>query len=79
MAENKRSSKDRRSSSERRDAHHPDYFLKGGTERRRFVERRWRAEMRKGWVRISRWSSKKTENDAALATTNVISGASDES
>jgi hypothetical protein len=79
MGENKRSPKDRRSGRERRDAYHLDYFLKGGTERRRFVERRWRAEMRKGWVRVSRWSSKKIEDDAAPAAIEVISGASDES
>jgi hypothetical protein len=79
MGENKRSPKDRRSGLERRDAYHLDYFLKGGTERRRFMERRWRAEMRKGWVRISRWSSKKIENDTESAATEVIPGALDES
>lgn len=78
MGENKRSPKDRRSGNERRDTYDLDYFLDGGGERRRFNERRWRAEMRKGWVRVSRWSSKKTEDDVAPAVSDVKPGAPDE-
>lgn len=77
MGENKRSPRDRRSGIERRDVYDLDYFLKGGLERRRFVERRWRSEMRKGWVRISRWSSKRIEKDASPAATERILGAPD--
>jgi hypothetical protein len=79
MGENKRSAKDRRSDNERRDTYDLDYFLDGGIERRRFNERRWRAEMRKGWVRVSRWSSKKAREDGVPATLDENPGASDES
>lgn len=79
MGENKRAPRDRRCGADRRDVYHIDYFLKGGLERRRFVERRMRAEMRKGWVRVSRWSSKEIESDVAPAATEVIPGAPDES
>jgi hypothetical protein len=57
MDRKERSGIDRRSGKDRRDAYDLDYFLKGGKERRRWVERRWRKELRKGWIRISRWSS----------------------
>ena len=57
MDEKDRSGMDRRSGGDRRDAYDLDYFLQGGKERRQWVERRWRKEMRKGWVRINKWSS----------------------
>jgi hypothetical protein len=52
-----RSGFDRRSVTERRVAYDLDYFTKGGKERRQWVDRRWRKEMRKGWIRVSKWSS----------------------
>jgi hypothetical protein len=57
MDEKKRSGVDRRSGEDRRQAYDLDYFLRGGTERRHWVERRWRKEMRRGWIRVSKWSS----------------------
>lgn len=57
MDEKDRTGMDRRSGEDRRDAYDLDYFLQGGKERRHWVERRWRKEMRKGWIRINKWSS----------------------
>lgn len=57
MDEKNRSGVDRRSGEDRRQAYDLDHFLQGGQERRHWVERRWRKEMRKGWIRISKWSS----------------------
>ncbi len=57
MAEKKRSGVDRRRGEARRRAYDLDYFLNGGSERRRYVDRRWRKEMRSGWVRVTKWSS----------------------
>jgi len=49
---------DRRSSDERRQQYSLAYFNRGGQERRsEEVERRIRNERRKGYVRISNWSS----------------------
>lgn len=49
---------DRRSGRDQRQAYSLDYFLKGGIERRNAQERRReRREMRRGWVRITKWSS----------------------
>lgn len=48
---------DRRSGEERRTVYSLDYFLQGRKERRKWVDRRWRRELRKGWVRVSKWSS----------------------
>ena len=52
-----RSGIDRRSGDDRRTAYDMNYFLRGGRERRQWVDRRWRKEMRKGWIRIGKWSS----------------------
>jgi hypothetical protein len=57
MEDKNRSGFDRRTGEDRRSAYDLDHFLKGGKERRHYVERRWRKEMRKGWIRISKWSS----------------------
>jgi hypothetical protein len=52
-----RSPVDRRSEEDRREAHHLDYLLNGGTERRSGKERRSRVERRSGWVRAGQWYS----------------------
>ena len=57
MPENKRSGVDRRSGEERRKVYSFDYFSKGGVERRHFKERRSKKERRRGWIRVSDWSS----------------------
>ena len=57
MDKNARSEIDRRCGEDRRTTYNLDYFLQGGKERRQWVDRRWRKEMRKGWIRISKWSS----------------------
>jgi hypothetical protein len=57
MVDKKRSGLDRRLGNDRRHSYNLDYFLKGGDERRRYVDRRWRKEMRSGWVRVTKWSS----------------------
>jgi len=49
---------DRRSLEDRRKLYHLTYFLKGGKERRFWKERRKQlVELRKGWVRVSDWTS----------------------
>ena len=48
---------DRRSGWDRRQTHSLEYFANGGVERRSFKERRQTGELRKGWVRVSDWSS----------------------
>ena len=49
---------DRRSSEDRRQHYSLAYFNRGGRERRiEDTERRKRSERRKGYVRISNWSS----------------------
>ena len=49
---------DRRSLNDRRRAHDLDYFTDGGVERRKWWERRHRlVEPRKGWDRVSDWTS----------------------
>jgi len=57
MSKKKRTSIDRRSDTDRRKVYDLDYFVKGGKERRRYVDRRWRKEMRVNWVRVGKWSS----------------------
>ena len=55
-----RASLDRRSGQDRRRAYDMDYFLDGGTERRRRVRaerRRKTRDRRRNWIKISRWSS----------------------
>jgi hypothetical protein len=64
MGKKERSEVDRRSGRDRREAYDLEYFINGGSERRRFKDRRRLPEMRKGWVRVSRWHSKKVEGDA---------------
>lgn len=78
MPQYERSKKDRRSGKDRRDAYSLDYFLEGGAERRRFVERRWRAEMRKGWVRVSQWRSKRVDDDSEPSCDKSMFGAAGE-
>ena len=49
---------DRRSLEDRRKQYHLAYFLEGGKERRLWRERRKQlVELRKGWVRVSNWTS----------------------
>ena len=57
MQERRESPMDRRSGEDRRKAHDPDYFLKGGVERRRTKERRSGLERRSEWIQVSKWSS----------------------
>ncbi len=52
-----RSPVDRRSEEDRREAHHLDYLLNGGTERRSGKERRSPVERRSGWIRAGQWYS----------------------
>jgi len=53
----KRSGPDRRSGQDQRQVYDIGYFWHGGTERRHLPERRASSELRKGWIRISQWSS----------------------
>ena len=48
---------DRRSGEDIREAYDADYFQKGGVERRIGKDRRQQGERRKGFVRVSKWSS----------------------
>ena len=48
---------DRRSGEDRRQVYYPDYFKKGGLERRSGKERRRKYERRKDCIRVSEWSS----------------------
>ena len=49
---------DRRRLDSRRTVYSLDYFVKGGVERRKYTDRRKsRLDRRKGWIRISKWSS----------------------
>ena len=49
---------DRRRLDSRRAVYSLDYFAKGGVERRKNTDRRKsHLDRRKGWIRISKWSS----------------------
>ena len=49
---------DRRSGNDRRERHNVDYFLNGGSEKRRSVkERRLGLERRVDWIMLSKWTS----------------------
>ena len=48
---------DRRSGEDRRQFYDSDYFQNGGLERRSGKERRQQGERRKGFARVSEWSS----------------------
>ena len=61
MAVKRRSGMDRRSGEDRRKVYSFDYFAGGGKERRRFRDRRSRMERRRGWVRVTEWSSAPTD------------------
>ncbi len=53
----KRSSIDRRGNDDMREVYSLDYFVNGGDERRKYVERRISAERRMDWFRVSKWCS----------------------
>ncbi len=53
----KRSGPDRRSGVDRRQVYDIQYFQHDGIERRCRPEQRTSHELRKGWVRITQWSS----------------------
>lgn len=58
---------DRRSGLDRRKGYSLDYFSNGGTERRKYKDRRRSPEKREGWVRMGdTWASFKVEPDASL-------------
>ena len=48
---------DRRSGEDRREIYLADYFENSGIERRSGKDRRQQGERRKGFIRVSRWSS----------------------
>lgn len=48
---------DRRSGEDRRKIYFADYFENNGLERRSGKDRRQRGERRKGFIRVSKWSS----------------------
>ena len=48
---------DRRSGDDRRKVHNLNYFIRGGLERRKFIERRSQGERRKNWLRVDEWVS----------------------
>ena len=48
---------DRRSGDDRRKVHNLNYFIRGGVERRKFIERRSQEERRKNWLRVDEWVS----------------------
>jgi hypothetical protein len=60
MSNEKRSGVDRRSTADGRRLFVPTSPFYTGSERRNFQDRRAQPERRKGWVRISEWSSKPT-------------------
>jgi hypothetical protein len=53
----KRSFVDRRSGEDKRKSYNLDYFVAGGTERRRCSERRRGNERRFHWIKVSQWCS----------------------
>ena len=53
----KRSRIDRRSGEDERKSYSLDYFINGGQERRRQIERRQSDERRSDWVRVDKWCS----------------------
>lgn len=58
---------DRRRIDSRRKIYSLDYFAKGGLERRKKTDRRMgQNDRRKGWVRVSRWSSIFADSDAEI-------------
>jgi len=57
MIERRRSNLDRRLGKDRRRSIKFRLFLNKKTEKRRGAERRAKYELRKGWVRVDRWSS----------------------
>jgi len=57
MSEKKRSKSDRRSTADGRRLFTPTSPFYTGPERRKTEDRRAQSEKRKGWVRISEWSS----------------------
>ena len=54
---------DRRSGEDRREAYDIDYFADDGTERREAGDRRKPKERRKGYVKVSKWSSVRAKNN----------------
>ena len=48
---------DRRSAEERRKTHNLHFFLDGGTEQRKWKERRSSVERRTDWIKVSEWNS----------------------
>jgi hypothetical protein len=48
---------DRRSGEDRREIYNADYFENDGVERRSGKDRRQQGERRKGFIRVSEWSS----------------------
>ena len=52
-----RSSAERRSHKDNRINDNPNYFKKGGKERRKIKERRDMEERRDGWMRVGLWDS----------------------
>jgi len=57
MTMEKRSFSDRRSTANRRKAIKLHRLYYSGNERRNIEDRRLQSEKRKGWVRITKWSS----------------------
>jgi len=57
MSMGKRSVNDRRSIKDRRKAINLHCLYYSGNERRNMEDRRLQPEKRKGWIRISKWSS----------------------
>ena len=56
---------DRRRLDSRRTTYSLDYFAKGGVERRKNPDRRKsRHDRRKGWIRVSEWSSIFIDSDS---------------
>ena len=55
---------DRRSGEERREIYNADYFENDGIERRICKDRRLPRERRKGYIRVSKWSSVGLEDTA---------------
>ena len=53
----KRSPMDRRGIEDMREVYSLDYFMDGGSERRKYKERRKSEERRSDWFRLSKWYS----------------------
>jgi hypothetical protein len=58
-----RSEEERRSDKDNRNGQDASYFINGGKERRKIIERRQTEERRDGWLRVGQWRSESVFDD----------------